>query len=97
MINHRFRLENYFQEILYMTDVWINKGSCWKVKSIETQYINISAFRPLSGSCYIDFPVELRSSRKGLINIKNKDQKCFYRVMLGISILQKKIQNEFKN
>ena len=22
-------------------------------------------------------PVELRSSKKGLINIKNKDQKCF--------------------
>ena len=25
----------------------------------------------------MDLPVELRSSRKGLINIKNKDQKCF--------------------
>ena len=27
VINPRFRLENYFQEILYMTDVWINEGS----------------------------------------------------------------------
>ena len=27
VINHRFRLENYFQEILYMIDVWINNGS----------------------------------------------------------------------
>ena len=27
VINHRFRLENYFQEILYMIDVWINEGS----------------------------------------------------------------------
>ena len=25
----------------------------------------------------MDLPVELRSQRKGLINIKNKDQKCF--------------------
>ena len=25
----------------------------------------------------MDFPVELRSPRKGLINIKNKDEKCF--------------------
>ena len=25
----------------------------------------------------MDLPVELRSSRKGLINIKNKDEKCF--------------------
>ena len=27
VINHRFRIENYFQEILYMIDVWINNGS----------------------------------------------------------------------
>ena len=25
----------------------------------------------------MDLPVELRSPRKGLINIKNKDKKCF--------------------
>ena len=77
IINHRFKLENYFQEILYMIDVWINNGSGWNVESIESQYINISTYRPLSGSSYMDLPVELRSPRKGLINIKNKDQKCF--------------------
>ena len=60
-----------------MIDVWINKGSGWNVKSIESQYINISTYRPLSGSSYISLPIELRSPRKGLINIKNKDQKCF--------------------
>ena len=27
VINHRFKLENSIQEILYMIDVWINKGS----------------------------------------------------------------------
>ena len=37
VINHRFRLENHFQEILYMTDVWINNGSGWNVESIQTQ------------------------------------------------------------
>ena len=77
VINHRFKLENSFQEILYMTDVWINNGSGWNVESIESQYINISTYRPLSGSFYMDLPVELKSPRKGLINIKNKDQKCF--------------------
>ena len=64
VINHRFRLENSFQEILYMIDVWINKGSGWIVESIESQYINISTYRPLSGSCYMNLPVELKSSRK---------------------------------
>ena len=50
-----------------MIDVWINKGSGWIVESIESQYMNISTYRPLSGSSYMDVPV----------NIKNKDQKCF--------------------
>ena len=77
-----------------MIDVWINERSGWNVESIESQYMNISTYRPLSGSPYISLPVELRSPRKGLINIKNKDQKCFYGVMLGILILQKNIQKE---
>ena len=77
LINHRFRLENYFQEILYLIDVCINNGSGWIVESIESQYISISTYRPLSGSSYMDLPIQLRTPRKGLINIKNKDQKCF--------------------
>ena len=77
VINHRFKLENFFQEILYMTDVWINNGSGWNVESIESQYINISTYRPLSGSSYMDLPVGLRIPRKGLINIQNNDKKCF--------------------
>ena len=77
VINQRFRLENYFQEILYMIDVWIDKGSGWNVESIESQNINISTYRPLSGSSSMDLPVELKSPKKGLTNIKNKDKKCF--------------------
>ena len=60
-----------------MIDIWINNGSGWNVESIKSQYINISTYRPLSGSSYIDLPVELKNPKKGLINIKNKDQKCF--------------------
>ena len=77
IINNRFKLENAFQEILYRIDAWINEGSGWIVKSVESQYINISAYRSLVGNSYIDLPIELRGSKKGLINIKNKDQKCF--------------------
>ena len=60
-----------------MIDVWINNRSGWNVESIESQYINISTYRPLTGSSYMDLPIELKSPKKGLINIKNKDQKCF--------------------
>ena len=75
MINQKFRLQNSFQEILYIIDVWINKGRI--VESIESQYINISTYRPLSGSSYMSLPIELKIPRKAGINIKNKDQKCF--------------------
>ena len=60
-----------------MIDVWNNNGSVSNVESIESQYIRIPTYRPLSGSFYMDLPAELRSPRKGVINIKNKDQKCF--------------------
>ena len=96
VINHRLKLEKSFQFILYMIDVWINKGSGWKAESIESQYTNISTYRPLSGSFYMDLPVELRSPKKRLINIKNKDEKNFLCGMLDILILQKNIQKEFK-
>ena len=54
VINYRFRLENSFQQILYLVDIWINKGSGWIVKSIESQYINIST--------YINLPVTLKNT-----------------------------------
>ena len=42
VINHKFCLENAFQEMLYRIDNWINEGSGWFVESIKSQYINIS-------------------------------------------------------
>ena len=44
----------------------------------------------------MDSPVELKSPRKGLINTKNKDKKCFlwYHVR-HINSSKKNIQKEF--
>ena len=58
VINYKFSLKNAFQEILYRFDNWINEGSGWIVELIESQYINISTYRPLSESSYIKLPVE---------------------------------------
>ena len=52
-------------------------GSGWIVESIESQCINISTYKPLIGSSYIDLPIELSNPRLGLISIKNNNQKCF--------------------
>ena len=64
VINHKFSLENAFQEILYRIDNWINQGSGWIVELIESQYINISTYRPLSESSSIKLSVELKSLKK---------------------------------
>ena len=76
MINSKSDLDKCFQEILYRIDNWINESSGWILESIESQYINVSTFRPLLGTSYIKLPVELRNPKKGLINIKNNNQKC---------------------
>ena len=57
----------------------INEGSGWIVELTESQYINISTYRPLNASSYMKLPAELKIffKKKRLINIKNNDQKCF--------------------
>ena len=65
LINSKFSLENAFQEILYLIENWINEGSDWIVELIESQYINVSTYRPLSGTSDIKLAAELKSSKKG--------------------------------
>ena len=64
MLSYRFILVNAFQKILYRIDNWINEGSGWIVELIESQFINISTYRPLAGSSYVKLPAESRSSKK---------------------------------
>ena len=70
-------LNKSFQEILYRTDNWINEGSGWVMESVEAEYVNISVDSPLSRNTYIELPNKLKNAMKGLINIKNNDNKCF--------------------
>ena len=39
--------------------------------------INVTTYKPLNRSSYIELPTELQNLAKGLINIKNKDNECF--------------------
>ena len=65
------------QEILNTVDKWLSGGSGWVINSINNHYINITLYKPLHGSSYIELPIELKNSAKGLINMKNKDGECF--------------------
>ena len=65
------------QEILNVIDKWVSEGSGWVINSINNHYINVTTYKPLHGSNYIELPIELQNSAKGLINVKNKDDECF--------------------
>ena len=65
------------QEIMNAIDKWVSEGSGWVINRINSHYINITLYKPLNGSSYIELPTELKNPKKGLINIKNKDDECF--------------------
>ena len=63
--------------ILNIIAKWISEGSGWTIQSVDNHFLNIVQYQPLKGSSYIELPIELRNSMKGLINIKNNDNECF--------------------
>ena len=65
------------QEILNVIDKWVSEGSGWVIDRIDSHYINFTLYKSLNGSSYIELPMELRNSKKGLINMKNEDEECF--------------------
>ena len=65
------------QEILNTIDKWVSEGLGWVSDRIDNHYINVTLYKPLNVSSYIELPTELRNPKKGLINIKNKDAECF--------------------
>ena len=65
------------QEILNVIDKWVSEGSGWVIDRLDSHYINVTTYQPLHGSSYLELPAKLRNSKKGLINIKNKDNEYF--------------------
>ena len=61
------------QQILNGTGVWLSEGSGWTISIINEHYIDTVVYEPTKGSSYIPLPVELRNSKKGLVNLKNED------------------------
>ena len=65
------------QEILKTIEKWVSEGLGWVINHTDSHYINVTTYQPLRGSSHLELPVKLRNSKKGLINIKNKDNECF--------------------
>ena len=50
--------------------------SAWFFKSVIDLEINNNDYKPLKGSSYMKLPDKI-AARKAIINIQNKDNKCF--------------------
>ena len=77
VINQRFNLNKAYEILKHRLDIWSERDSGWIVDKIEDIKINIANYEPLAGSSYIPLPPKLNNLMKGLINLKNKDDKCF--------------------
>ena len=42
VINRRYHLNDSFEEILNLLDIWVNDGSGWIIKKVEWLYINVT-------------------------------------------------------
>ena len=65
------------QEILDVIEKWVSEGSGWTIDTIDNHYLNITTYKPLNGSSYIELPMKLKKPKNGLINLQNKGDKCF--------------------
>ena len=70
-------LDRAAEEINNKIATWLSECSGWTIEEILQHYVNIVKYVPLRGNSFIPLPEELRNSKKGLINLKNEDDKCF--------------------
>ena len=69
-------VEESFRSIETKIQNFTQNGSAWQFKEVEQLEIHTTEHNPTKGSSYIDLPKWIKD-KKAIINIKNKDDKCF--------------------
>ena len=64
------------KEILEKISIYQKYGSGWYFKEVLNLEIHIVNYKPIKGSSYIPLP-DFIMKKKSIINIQNKDNKCF--------------------
>ena len=77
VINKRFDLGTAFETLKHRLSIYSDEGSGWIIDKIEDIWINAANYDSLAGSSYFPLHLKLKKIMKGLINLKNKDDKCF--------------------
>ena len=88
-------LDKAAEEINNKIAFWLSEGSGWTIVEIRSHFVNIVKYLPLRGNSYIPTPKEIRHHNKGLINLQNKDNKCFlWNLVRHLNPRKKKIHKE---
>ena len=69
-------LSQMIKEILEKIGIFQMNGSGWYFKEVSSLEIHIVDYKPIKGSSYIPLP-DFIIKKKSIINIQNKDKKCF--------------------
>ena len=69
-------LSQMIKEILEKIYIYQRNGSGWYFKEVFSLEIHIVDYKPIKGSSYIPLP-DFIMRKKAIINMENKDNKCF--------------------
>ena len=69
-------ISNCRESINARIEVYTEAGSAWYFKEVDSLEIHTTEHNPTKGSSYIDLPKWIKD-KKAIINVKNKDDKCF--------------------
>ena len=69
-------LSSMLLEIMEKLAIYIRKGSGWYFKEVISLEIHIVDYKPIKGSRYTPLP-NFITRKKAIINMENKDDKCF--------------------
>ena len=69
-------LNKIFREIIEKFNTYTKNGSGWYFKEVIQLEINITEYKPITGTSYIPLP-DWIMRKKAIVSIRNDDNKCF--------------------
>lgn len=80
------------EKMLEGISIYQKNGSGWYLKEVNNLEINTNKYRAIGGKSYLPLP-DWIMRKKAILNIKNKDNKCFLWCYLDTYILVKNMTN----
>jgi len=70
-------IDDAYKKIRESIESFAEMGSGWKIEKVSDIRIKIGKYDPFRPSSYIPLPKNLRKKSQYIVNVENRDQKCF--------------------